>query len=63
MIANVPIESLPPEVRHRLGWYVDRLIDPRNSETFQARVSPQLGGPEQESQRTRPERQASLTLR
>src|SRR6266550_8689746 len=40
MIANVPIESFPPEVRHRLGWYVYRLIDPRNGETFQARVSP-----------------------
>src|SRR6266702_1887481 len=43
MIANVPVESFPPEVRHRLGWYVYRLIDPRNGETFQARVSPQLG--------------------
>jgi hypothetical protein len=36
-------ESFPPEVRHRLGWYVYRLIDPRNGETFQARVSAQLG--------------------
>jgi hypothetical protein len=43
MIANVLIESFPPEVRHRLGWYVHRLIDPRNGETFQTRVSPQLG--------------------
>ena len=43
LIANVPIESFPQEMRHRLGWYVYRLIDPRNGETFQARVSPQLG--------------------
>jgi hypothetical protein len=43
MIANVPIESLPREVRRRLGWYVYRLIDPRNGETFEARVSAQLG--------------------
>ena len=34
MIANVPIESFPPEVRRKLGWYVYRLIDPRNGETF-----------------------------
>jgi hypothetical protein len=30
----VPTESFPSEVRRRLGWYVYRLIDPRNGETF-----------------------------
>lgn len=28
------VESFPPEVSRRLGWYVYRLIDPRNGETF-----------------------------
>src|SRR4051812_30766162 len=34
MIRRVPKESFSPEVRRRLGWYVYRLIDPRNGETF-----------------------------
>lgn len=28
------IESFPPEVAEKLGYYVYRLIDPRNGETF-----------------------------
>ncbi len=27
-------ESFPPEVESELGWYVYRLVDPRNGETF-----------------------------
>lgn len=27
-------ESFPPDVAQKLGWYVYRLIDPRNGETF-----------------------------
>jgi len=34
MIANGPIESFPPEVRHRLGCYVYRPIDLRNGDTL-----------------------------
>jgi hypothetical protein len=34
MICCVQVESFSPEVRRRLGWYVYRLIDPRNGETF-----------------------------
>jgi hypothetical protein len=30
----VQVESFSPEVRRKLGWYVYRLIDPRNGETF-----------------------------
>ena len=29
-----PLESFPPEVIQQLRWYVYRLIDPRNGETF-----------------------------
>jgi uncharacterized protein len=34
MIRSVAVESFPPEVSRKLGWYVYRLIDPRNGETF-----------------------------
>jgi uncharacterized protein len=33
-IRRVHVESFSPEVTRRLGWYVYRLIDPRNGETF-----------------------------
>jgi hypothetical protein len=33
-MADVRVESFPPEVTARLGTYVYRLIDPRNGETF-----------------------------
>ncbi|GAB0612904.1 hypothetical protein NB16F74_47760 [Escherichia coli] len=31
---NPQIDSFPPEVAERLQYYVYRLIDPRNGETF-----------------------------
>ncbi len=31
---RMPIDKFPVEVAERLGWYVYRLIDPRNGETF-----------------------------
>src|SRR5919108_2554458 len=31
---SVQAESFSPDVGRRLGWYVYRLIDPRNGETF-----------------------------
>jgi hypothetical protein len=34
MIPGVQTESFLPEVSRKLGWYVYRLIDPRNGETF-----------------------------
>jgi uncharacterized protein len=34
MIRSVPNESFSPDVSRKLGWYVYRLIDPRNGETF-----------------------------
>ena len=30
----MPIDSFPPGVAEQLKWYVYRLIDPRNGETF-----------------------------
>ncbi len=30
----MPLETFPPSVAERLNWYVYRLIDPRNGETF-----------------------------
>lgn len=30
----MPTDSFPPEVADILKWYVYRLIDPRNGETF-----------------------------
>jgi hypothetical protein len=34
MIPYVQIEAFSPDVSRKLGWYVYRLIDPRNGETF-----------------------------
>jgi hypothetical protein len=31
---TVQPDSFPPEVIDRLKWYVYRLVDPRNGETF-----------------------------
>ena len=34
MIRRVQVGSFSPDVSRKLGWYVYRLIDPRNGETF-----------------------------
>lgn len=33
-MSGIKIDSFPPEVAEKLGYYVYRLIDPRNGETF-----------------------------
>jgi hypothetical protein len=34
MSRHAQVESFSPDVSRKLGWYVYRLIDPRNGETF-----------------------------